>query len=95
MLLSKEQKEYFENFINEMSNNDKGFNICEECGEQLDINFPHNHEYLRDTGACNICKETKEVINPKIANEILSKGINPVDYFNSNCTRIVTSKLIK
>ncbi len=92
MFLNKVQKEYFENFINKMSDKDKNFNICEECGEKLDMNFTHNYIYLQDTGVCSICKETKEVINPKIANEILSKGINPFDYFYSNCIRIVTSQ---
>ncbi len=91
MRLTEEQKKHFENFILSLSDEDKAYNVCEECGKGLNIREIDN-VYLQDTGICSICKEIKDVINPKIADEVIKKEIDPVDYWNSGGKRLANSE---
>lgn len=91
MILTEKQKKYFENFILALSDGDKAYNICEECGKDLNIRGIDN-AYLQDTGICSVCKKIEDVINPKIAEEVIKKGVDPVDYWNSGCKRLANSE---
>jgi hypothetical protein len=85
--LTEEQRNYFLKFVESMSEEDKKYNVCGECGKRLNIKFI-NEAYLKDTGRCSICGMIDEVINPKISNEVMRQEISPIAYNNSGGIRV-------
>jgi len=62
-------------------------NLCFECHRQKGCGTDHSTN-LYDTGVCDLCGETNDVVNCSIAKHITDRGINEIVYLESGLSRI-------
>lgn len=92
------KKTIIKQFIESVNDNLKNFtedekqNLCEDC-LKLKGDLTDYDAFQTDTGTCNNCGKTTDVINLKIANLVLNSSIKIKDYHYYGGTRIFPQEL--
>jgi hypothetical protein len=69
-------------------------NFCEECLKKKGVLTEYSPS-LTDTGVCDLCGKTDDLVNVRIAELVLKNNLNPEDYHQKGGTRIYPKDIFR